>query len=51
MVVFIEVHHLKSIELVGNFLDLLLLSWLDDLHALGVPSGVSKTFGIPGSES
>jgi hypothetical protein len=38
MVVLVEIHHLKSIELVGYFLDLLLLPWLDDFHAFCIPS-------------
>jgi hypothetical protein len=38
MVVFIEIHHLKSIELIGYFLDLLLLPWLDHLYTFCIPS-------------
>lgn len=37
MMVFVEVHHLKAIELVGDLLDLFFLAWLLDLHPLGVP--------------
>lgn len=38
--VLVEVHHLKSIELVRNLLDLLLLARLDDLHTLSIPFDV-----------
>lgn len=37
VVVLVEVHHLEAVELVRDLLDLLLLAWLDDLHAFGVP--------------
>jgi len=40
--VFIEVHHLKAVELGRDFFDLLLLPWLDDLHPLRIPSPVSQ---------
>jgi hypothetical protein len=49
--VFIEVHHLKSIELGRDLLDLLLLTRLNGLHALGIPSWVSEgiTITLPAS--
>ncbi len=34
----IEVHHLKTVELIRNVLDPLLLAWLLDLDSFGVPS-------------
>ena len=34
--VLIEVHHLETIKLIGPFLDLLLLSRLDDLYTLSL---------------
>jgi hypothetical protein len=46
MMVLVEVHHLKSIELVGDFLNLLLLPRLDDLHALCIPSVFSDHIRI-----
>lgn len=38
VVVLVEIHHLEAVELVGNLLDLLGLSWLDDLYTFSVPS-------------
>jgi hypothetical protein len=40
VVVLVEVHHLESLELIGDFLDLVLLARLDYFHALGVPFDV-----------
>ena len=37
MVMFIEVHHLKSVELRRDFIDLLLLAWLLVLNTWSVP--------------
>lgn len=37
VVVLIEVHHLKAVELVGDLLDLLCLAGLDHLDAFGIP--------------
>lgn len=37
VVVFVEVHHLKAVELCRDLLDLLLLSGLNRLNALGIP--------------
>jgi hypothetical protein len=37
VVVLVEVHHLKAVELIGHFLDLLCLTGLDDFHAFGIP--------------
>lgn len=44
VVVLIEVHHLETIELVRNLLNLLLLTRLDDLDALGIPADVLVLF-------
>lgn len=38
VVVFVEVHHLEAVELVGDCLDLLCLAGLHDLNAFGIPS-------------
>jgi hypothetical protein len=35
--VFVEIHHLKAVELVGHFLDLFLLAWLDGFDAWSIP--------------
>jgi len=37
VVVLVEIHHLKAVELIGDLLDLLFLAWLDHLHAGGIP--------------
>lgn len=37
MVVFIEVHHLKAVELSRHFMDLFLLAFLIVLDTFGVP--------------
>jgi hypothetical protein len=44
--VFIEVHHLKSMELGRDLLDLLLLTRMNGFHALGIPSWVSEGITI-----
>jgi len=50
MHVLVKVHHLKAIELLGDCLDLLLLSMLDFLHAFGIPICV-RTCGLGASMS
>jgi hypothetical protein len=40
MHVLVEVHHLESIELIADFLDLLLLAWLDGFNTFRVPFDV-----------
>jgi hypothetical protein len=42
VVVLVEVHHLEAVELVGDFLDLLCLTGLDDFYAGGVPVSLSS---------
>jgi hypothetical protein len=44
MVVFVEVHHLEPTELVGDLLDLVLLTRLLGLDAGGVPTNVVRHF-------
>jgi len=44
--VLIEVHHLEAVELVGDFLDLLLLTGLDNFHAWSIPIPLSWSLGI-----
>lgn len=41
---FIKVHHLKTIELIRDLFDLLCLPWLDDFYTWGIPGAVS--FGL-----
>jgi hypothetical protein len=38
VVVLIEVHHLETVELIWDLLDLLCLAGLDDLDAFRIPS-------------
>lgn len=33
----VEVHHLKAIELIGDFLNLVLFTFLDELDTFGIP--------------
>jgi hypothetical protein len=45
MHVLVEIHHLEAIELLGDRLNLLLLSGLDLLYAFSIPLHVFRHFG------
>jgi hypothetical protein len=44
--VLIKVHHLEAVELIRDFLDLLLLARLDNLYAFGIPFDILTWSGL-----
>jgi hypothetical protein len=47
MHVLVEVHHLESIELIADFLDLLLLAWLDGFNTFRAFLSCPPAFTVP----